>query len=40
MIFGGQGGGLPLPQSAVEWLAVVIAIVLVIWVARRWLDEG
>ncbi len=40
MIFGGEGGGLPLPQGAMEWLAFAIAIRLVIWAGKKWLDEG
>ena len=38
MFFGGEGGGLPLPHSATEWLALAIAIVLIVWLVKRWLD--
>jgi hypothetical protein len=40
MFFSGGGADLPLPNTPVEWLGLVLAIVLVIWLIRRWLDQG
>jgi hypothetical protein len=38
MISSGGGGGFPLPQSGIEWIGVIVAILLIVWVAKRWLD--
>ena len=38
MFFGGDGSGLPLPQNGLEWLGMIIALVLVVWVLKRWWD--
>ena len=40
MITSGDGGGLPLPQNGLEWLALIAVILLVVWLVRRWLDDG
>jgi len=40
MISSGGAGGLPMPNSPAEWLGLVAAIVLVVWVVNRWLDQG
>ena len=37
---GGAGGGLPLPQTATEWLALAAAVLFLVWVIRNWLDRG
>ena len=39
MVSGG-GGGLPIPQNITEWLGLAAAILLILWVVRRWLDQG
>ena len=39
MVSGG-GGSLPMPQTTTEWLGLAAAIVLIVWVVRRWLDRG
>jgi hypothetical protein len=39
MVSGG-GGGLPMPQTTTEWLGLAAAIVLIVWVVKRWLDRG
>ena len=39
MVSGGGAGGLPMPQNASEWFGLAAAILLIVWVARRWLDR-
>jgi hypothetical protein len=40
MISTGGGGGLPMPQNSTEWLALGLALLLIVWVVRQWLDQG
>jgi hypothetical protein len=40
MFFGGGGGGLRIPHNRTEWLALAVAIVLVVWLVRKWMDAG
>jgi hypothetical protein len=39
MITGGAGGSLPLPQTPSEWLALGLALLVVVWVVKAWLDD-
>ncbi|MGH2520969.1 MAG: hypothetical protein ACRDH2_00565 [Anaerolineales bacterium] len=39
MFFGGRGGGLPLPQTGEEWLGLILALVVIAVIAKRFLDE-
>ena len=38
-MFTGGGGNLPVPQSPGEWLALVIALVALVWAVKTWLDD-
>jgi hypothetical protein len=40
MVSSGGAGGLPMPNSPTEWLGLVAAILLIAWVAKKWLDQG
>jgi len=39
VITGGAGGALPLPQTGTEWLALGLAVLIVVWVVKQWLDD-
>ena len=40
MFTGGGAGNLPVPQTPTEWLAMGIALLLIVYVVKKWMDDN